>query len=147
MKTIICTLASLILLLGAPPAPATQSKTFGAHVVHYNAFTADAIPPSVARAYGIQRSEHRGVLNVTVLRKGDDPMGTPVDAEVLVQATNLTGQTRPIGMRRITEQDAIYYIGEFRVTHRENITFDIRVTPAGSADTGQIRFSQEFFTR
>ena len=45
------------------------------------------------------------------------------------------------------EGNAIYYIGEFGVTHEETVRFDVRVRPQGTPDTMQVEFSQDFYTR
>jgi hypothetical protein len=49
-------------------------------------------------------------------------------------------------MRRINEQEAIYYIGETAVANREILIFDISVTPEGVVTPTEIRFKREFFT-
>ena len=48
-----------------------------------------------------------------------------------VKTVNLTGQLKNVTMRRIEEQDAIYYIGETPVANRETLMFDITVQPEG----------------
>ena len=48
-------------------------------------------------------------------------------------------------MREITDGDAIYYIGDFRVTHQETLNFTLQVTPEGSTESYTARLSQEFF--
>ena len=49
-------------------------------------------------------------------------------------------------MRRIDEQDAIYYIGITPVANRETLIFDIAVTPEGGDDATDIRFKRQFYT-
>ena len=73
---------------------------FGDFVVHFNAQPTDMLPPTVARAYGIQRSENRAMLNVSVLRKAEGSIGQPVTADVTVAARNLTGQLKNITISR-----------------------------------------------
>jgi len=52
---------------------------------------------------------------------------------------------RPIKLRKNEEQNAIYYIGGFRVNNEETLNFKIRVkTPDGASET--IQLSQQFFT-
>ena len=69
----------------------------------------DQLSPDVARNYNIVRSKNRAMLNVSVLRESDQ---VAVTANVTVKTVNLTGQLKNITMRRINEQEAIYYIGE-----------------------------------
>lgn len=126
----------------AQPAGATNVD-IGEHNVHFSAQSTDQLPPEVARAYNIVRSKNRAMLNVSVLREDD---ATPVKAEVTVKTVNLTGQLKNVTMREITEQDAIYYIGEVPVANRETLIFDITVQPEGSDSASDVRFKRQFFT-
>jgi hypothetical protein len=126
----------------AQPAGVT-SKDIGDHVVHFSAQSTDQLSPEIARAYNIVRSKNRAMLSVSVLREADNK---PVPAEVTVQIANLTGQLKNITMRRIDEQEAIYYIGELPVANRETLIFDISVKPEGVNNPSKIRFQREFYT-
>jgi len=156
MKTIraISTLSLLTLLCacGGPGGDATvpqaepagaSSVDIGEHIVHFSAQSTDQLPPEVARAYNIVRSKNRAMLNVSVLQKGTN---TPVSADVKVKTVNLTGQLKNVVMRKITEQEAIYYIGETPVANRETLVFDISVTPEGVTETSDVRFKRQFYT-
>jgi hypothetical protein len=147
MSRIARLLSLLVLVLMAPAAQAQQSQDFGNYVVHYNAFNAHLITPEVARAYGIQRSSSRAVLNITVLKKVMDTPGTPVRADVAAKAINLTGQRREIALREVEETGgAIYYLGEFPVHNMETWRFEVAVAIEGETDPLQVRFTQQFYT-
>jgi len=126
----------------AQPAGATNAD-IGEHIVHFSAQSTDQLPPEVARAYNIVRSKNRAMLNVSVLKQADN---TAVSADVAVKTVNLTGQLKNVTMRKITEGDAIYYIGEVAVANRETLVFDISVKPEGVALASDLRFKREFFT-
>ena len=126
----------------AQPAEATNAD-IGDYVVHFSAQSTDQLPTEIAQAYGIVRSKNRAMLNVTVLREADN---TAVAAALVVKAVNLTGQLKEVTMRRIDEQDAIYYIGEVGVANRETLIFDISVTPDGASVAADVRFKRQFFT-
>ncbi len=126
----------------AEPAGASSAE-IGDHVVHFSALTTDQLPPEVARAYNIVRSPNRAMLNVSVLRAADNK---PVEASVAVKTVNLTGQLKNVTMRQITEQDAIYYIGETPVANRETLIFDISVMPDGVNTPSEVRFKRQFYT-
>lgn len=126
----------------AEPAGASSAE-IGEHVVHFSAQTTDQLSPDVARAYNIVRSPNRAMLNVTVLRAEDKK---PVRASVVVKTVNLTGQLKNVTMRQVTEQDAVYYIGETPVANRETLVFDITVVPDGSDTSSEVRFKREFYT-
>ena len=126
----------------AEPADATNAD-IGDYVVHFSAQSTDQLPTEIAQAYGIVRSKNRAMLNVSVLREADN---TAVAATIAVKAVNLTGQLKEVTMRRIDEQDAIYYIGEVGVANRETLIFDISVTPDGASAAADVRFKRQFFT-
>lgn len=124
---------------------AQQSEDFGDFVVHYNTINTDLLPRDVAQAYGIQRSGTRALLNIAILRKADL---TPVHARVSAAAVNLSGQRREIGLREITDDGSIYYIGQFRVHNEETLNFDIQVRPKDAEIPPlELAFRQQFFTR
>ncbi len=126
----------------AQPAGATMAD-IGDHVIHFSAQTTDQLQPEVARAYDIVRSKNRAMLNVSVLRASDSQS---VTADVTVKTVNLTGQLKNITMRRINEQEAIYYIGEVPIANRETLIFDISVTPEGEDSSSMVRFKRQFYT-
>ena len=126
----------------AEPAGAS-SADIGDHVVHFSALSTDQIPPEVARAYNIVRSKNRAMLNVSVL---EAETGKAVTATVTVKTVNLTGQLKTVTMRKVEEQDAIYYIGETPVANRETLIFDISVTPEGATQAAEVRFKRQFYS-
>ena len=126
----------------AQPAGASSSE-IGNHVVHFSAQLTEQLPPEVARAYDILRSKNRAMLNVAILEAAS---GKPVTAQVEVKTVNLTGQMKNVVMRKIQEQEAIYYIGETAVANQETLIFDITVTPEGSEESATVRFKRQFYT-
>ena len=150
--TVTLSCLSLIVACGGPaqdatvpqaqPAEAT-SVDIGRHVVHFSAQTTDQMPPEVARTYNIVRSKNRAMLTVSVLEEGTSKA---VTADVTVKTVNLTGQLKNVSMRTITEQEAIYYIGETPISNRETLVFDLAVKPKGVDKISDIRFKRQFFT-
>lgn len=147
---------ALSMLAGCDPAPSSATapaqpagdsfQDFGNYSVHYNALRTDSLTPDVARSYGIQRSSNRVMLTVTLLKK-DMPQaqGKPIDGTVEVAAYNLNGQTKGIEMRRVSEGDAIYYLGEVSISGSEILVFDISATPTGEAAPLKVKLKREFF--
>jgi hypothetical protein len=125
---------------------AENSKDFGDYVVHYNSLATDLLHPQIARQYRITRSQNRGMINITVLKKVLGSPGQPVHANVTATARNLAGQERRIRVREIRDGRAIYYIGEFGVANEETLKFTVRARPQGTADYFQVEFSQDFYT-
>jgi hypothetical protein len=127
----------------APPSEPTH-QVFGDFEVHYNALRTDELAPEVARAYGIQRSANRVMLNVSLLRKDAQGRTTPVDGTVTASAYNLNGQTKGLEMRRITEGRSVYFIGEVGISGTEILVFDIDATPADRPGKYSVQFKREF---
>ncbi len=126
----------------AQPAEASSVSADG-FTVHFSALSTDQLPPEVARQYNIVRSKNRAMLNVSIIRQEDGSSGTGV---VTVKTVNLTGQLKNVNMRKIQEQEAVYYIGEIPVANSETLVFDISVTPEGQEDPIEVRFKRQFYT-
>lgn len=137
--------AALVLALGlAGPATAQQSRDFGDYTVHYNTLNTNLLPADTARAYGIQRAGTRALVNIAVQQRADRE---PVAARVEASAINLNGQRRELNMREIREEEAIYYIGHFRVHDEEILDFHIVIRPLEAPDqVMELDFRQQFFT-
>jgi hypothetical protein len=130
------------------PAAVPADQTFkeqGDYEVHFNAVRTDLLTPEVARAYGIQRSTNRVMLNVTILKQeGPQTPRKPVEGTVAVDAYNLNGQLKNLEMRRVSEGEAIYYIGEVSISGTEILVFDISVTPTGETTPIEVKLKREF---
>lgn len=128
-----------------PQAPLAEEPAthIGSHVVHFSAQTTDKLPPEVARAYNIVRSRSRAMLNVSIV---DDVSKKSVTAKVTVKTKNLTGQLKNVVMRKIQEQEAIYYIGVTSVANRETLIFEISVTPDGVDEPTELRYQRQFYS-
>lgn len=124
---------------------AENSKTFGDYVVHYNAFRSDTLTPEIAKTYQLTRRNNRMVLNITVLKKNNNGT-TPVKAKVSGFASNLTGQVKELEFKEVVEENAIYYLAQAQVSHKETLKFDIKTTPEGQQRSTRVRFDQQFFT-
>lgn len=140
-------LPCILLLVLSQQLAAQQSQDFGEYVVHYNALNTNLITPQVAQGYGITRSSSRALLNITVLKKVMNNPGTPMRASVSASGRNLTGQTREIDIREVSDgDDAVYYIGELSVRNMETFDFLITVNPEGSDQQLEVKFRQQFYT-
>lgn len=146
MKHLTCTL-SILFLLALPLSVAAENSTHtGGYTIHHNALTTDSLPVQVATAYGIQRSKNRALLNVSVIRDEPGTLGTPVRAKIRAVARTLYGQIRAIELREVVEDQAIYYIADFPVAHREVLHFDLEVMPEGGRYPLRATMRQEFYT-
>jgi hypothetical protein len=143
---------SLLAACGGPDVEATlpqaepaeaSSIDIGDYIVHFSAQLTDQLPPEVAQLYNIVRSKNRVMLNVSVI---EEASGNGVPADVTVKTVNLTGQLKSINMRKLEEQEAIYYVGETPIANRETLVFDITVGVEGVDEPAKMRFKRQFFT-
>lgn len=126
---------------------AENSSKIPGHTVHHNALLTSDLSPEVASAYNIRRSSNRAMINISVIKDNADGLGTPVTAQVSVNAKNLRGQIRTVPLREIKEADAVYYIGDFLVENQETVNFTIEVKPEGATTTSSLTLKQQFFTK
>ena len=120
-------------------------QDFGDYTLYFNALTTDQLTAEIAQRHGIVRSSNRAMLNVSIVKKQEGAVGTPVRGAVEVSAANLTGQLKPVALREITEAEAIYYIGESSVADGETLVYTIDATPAGSTSPMSVRYMKQFF--
>ena len=126
----------------AEPAGPT-SADIGEHVVHFSAQTTDNLALEVAQTYNISRNPYSAMLTVSII---DESSNRSVMGDVSVKTVNLTGQMKDVSMRRIQDQEAIYYIGVTDVANMETLIFDISVRPDGVDRSSQVRFKRQFYT-
>ncbi|MEQ1667039.1 MAG: DUF4426 domain-containing protein, partial [Sulfuriferula sp.] len=106
----------------------------------------DRLTPEVALAYKIDRSKTRALVTISVLKPSPlGGVGLSVDAMLDVSAVNMSQQLSQIKMREITEGNAVYYIGELRVTPPDTLKFTVKVKPEGEKRESTVEFSQQFF--
>lgn len=146
MRTTAALITAWVLLLLSLNAAAENSTRVPGYTIHHNALTTDILDPKVAATYGIKRSKGRAMINVSVIKEIPGTTGQPVPAQVRVSGRNLIGQNRQIPMREVREGNAVYYIGDFPVAHRERLNFLIEVTPEGAHRPYLARMTHEFYT-
>ena len=134
-----------ILILLTSSVAAENSTSSGGYTIHHNALKSDFLTPAIAKAYNIQRSKFRGLVNISVIKDQPGTEGTPVKAKIKIQAMALSGVPKEISLMEIVEDDAIYYIGDFPVIDREIVNFTLEVTPEGADRPINARFSQQFY--
>ncbi len=142
----ILVLASCLLLLGAfsyADSHGNTSKEYEEHIVYFNAFPTDSIPSQITKQYGLKRSKNYAMINISVMEKSAG-IPTGVKSSVSGQLKNLMGQSREIEFREIKEGKAIYYIAQIGVQSKETVNFYIDITPEGSKEKYDIKFSKKF---
>lgn len=121
-------------------------RDFGDYVVYVNALLTNQLTPDIASEYGIVRSNNRAMLTVSVHKKGTGSAVNAVRADISSRAVNLTGQERNVLLREVTEEDAVYYIGEVDVNEQETLMYSIEATPADDEERSlSLRYQKQFF--
>ncbi len=149
MKTFDTTPRNWLIGLAVLLLPLTAQADFleqaGDYTIHYNAITTDKLEPTVAEAYGIQRSASRALVTISVTRGEDAVSGESVTARVSGQASSPTGQVQRLGLREFQDDDAVYYIDTVRVRDEEVLTFEVQVSPDGERREYDVSFQRQFF--
>lgn len=140
-------LVAMVLLITAASSLAENATRVDGYTIHHNAFLTSELSPEMASRYNIRRSPNRGMINISIIKEVPGTTGEPVRAQVRVTARNLRGQIRNIPVREVREEQAVYYLGDFLVENREQVTFSIEARPEGSDRTFHATLEQQFFTR
>jgi hypothetical protein len=127
-------------LLFSAMAVAEQKETLGKWDVHYIAFNSTFITPDIAKHYSIVRSKYNGVINISVLNKGDQKAQSAV---LTGTARNLLGVSKSLTFKEVSEGDAIYYIAVLPFSDQE--TFRITVNINDGTDQQVLKFQHKFY--
>ena len=137
-----------------PPAAATKpsltlssglnSTQSGEFTVHYNAMPSTQLTPEIATRHGITRSSNRALLNVSVMKGPRAATAVAVPARVEATAINGLGQRQALRLREVRDRGALYYLGEARIEERDELVFELVVTPEGGTPVN-VRYRQEFW--
>jgi hypothetical protein len=112
--------------------------------VHYNAMPSTQLTPEIATRYGITRSANRALLNVSVMKGPRAATAVAVTARIEATAINSAGQRQALNLREVRDRGAIYYLGEARIEERDDIVFELVVTPEGGTPINA-RYAQAFW--
>ena len=89
--------------------------------------------------------QEHGYRIVPVNPSASTILGEPCYPSVTAAAVLPTGQRQSIALREVREGEAIYYLGEVRISHGDELRFELEVVPEGGGRPLQVRFSQTFF--
>jgi hypothetical protein len=108
-----------------------------------SALRSGMLPAAAAARHGIDVAADRGVLNVLVLKEQDGRQVT-VPADITAITIDLLGQTEPIEMRKVFENEHISYIGSFTYQPRQNLRFVIDASPRAGIEHLVLEFEDTF---
>lgn len=143
MNTLIKAVLVSLQLFTTLPAVAEIQK-FGDLDVNYNVITTDTLSPQIAKAYGITRSSHRGLLTLAVSKANEFGLPKPVAASVKASTVNMIEQHRDITIRTIREGAAIYYIGEFAFATPDFLRFTVSVVEKAGGTPFKLEFQRNY---
>ena len=125
-------------------ASAEQKKAFGPYDVHYSVLTTTFISPDTAKRYGNTRGKNRALLNIAVRKRLENGSTRAQHAIVKGSSSDLIHSV-DLPFTEITEQDAIYYLAEFRFFHKEMRTFTIKIQPDPNIAAYTLKFSKSLY--
>jgi hypothetical protein len=121
---------------------AENMKKMGDINVHFIAIGSTFLTPEIAKAYGIERSRYKGLINISVLdntQKGNPSKTVFINGK----ARNDVGQIKSLDFTEVKEGDAVYYLAQVNYTNEETIYFDINISDKGQKHN--LKFSQKFY--
>ncbi|WP_133406163.1 DUF4426 domain-containing protein [Parashewanella tropica] len=126
-------------------AHAEQKTRVGNFDIHYIAFGSTFLTPSIAKSYGLKRSNYNGIVNISVLdtRKAGNPA---VAVKISGIASNLMSSQVNLDFKEIKDGKAIYYIAEVPYQDDGTINFDIDISKGKELNTS-LKFSQKFYVK
>ena len=117
-------------------------KKIGDINIHYIAIDTAFLTPEIAKAYGIERSRYKGLVNISVL--DNTQQGNPAKTVIITgKARNDIGQIKNLEFTEVKEGDAVYYLATVNYSHEETLYFDINIADKGRYHN--ITFKQKFY--
>lgn len=144
MHRVITALAATLLMALAPVASAEFVK-FGKYQVHYSIFSSTFLRPEIAEQYNLTRGQSIGVVNISIMKEGEDGTLKTVGGQVEGQIFNDVQQASYLGFRRVSEGKDVYYLAQFQYGHGELLTFQITARPQDSDKELPIRVTQTLY--
>ena len=118
-----------------------QYKELGPWQVHYIAFPSTFIQPQIAKAYDLERSGYKGIVNISILKNDTD--ATAQTAILKGTARNLLGNKQTLDFKEVIEGESIYYLAQVDFTNEEILRFDIEIQQGNQFQ--KLQFQQKFY--
>lgn len=111
--------------------------------LHYSVVNTTFLSPFVAQKYGITRGERHAILNLSLIElsvAGPKSVGMQLSGRTwdLIQAQDLQ-------FSKIREDDAIYFLAEFKFINEEWRFFEVEFSPEGSTQKYQFKFKHQLY--
>jgi hypothetical protein len=125
---------------------AENATIAGNYKIHHNAITTDFLSTAIAKTYKIPRSTQRALLNIAITETRDDQIDKPISARLNVIRRNLLGYREELEMQEVREGDAVYYITDFAISHKDQWIFDIEALVDGQTYPLKAQYRETFIT-
>lgn len=135
-------LSALLLVALQGFAEDNSFKNFGDYKVFYSAFNSSFITPEVASTYNITRGKNWGLVNIAVVKDGEQSGGT---ALIKGHAANMIAQQQVLKFFEVREGKAVYYLAPFRFEDEDALTFKISIKPDPDKPASDISFQRRFY--
>ncbi len=96
-----------------------------------------------AKSFNVERSPDRGLLTVTLIRKGRNGKADTVGGQIYAGAINLSNNLSNIPIREVHDGNSVYYLGEFLVSAPDTLRFLVNANVLGK--TMKSEFTREFY--
>jgi len=140
------TILILVFFVLSSLANAENATIAGNYKIHHNAITTDFLSAAVAKTYKIPRSTDRALLNIAITKTRDAQMDKPVGARLKVVRRNLLGYREELEMQEVREGNAVYYITDFAISHKDQWIFDIEALVDGQVYPLKAQYRETFIT-
>jgi len=117
-------------------------KRFDNFELHYSVVNTTFLSPFVAEKYGITRGERHAILNLS-LRELSIKGSTSVGMELSGRTWDLI-QAQDLQFSKIREEDAIYFLAEFKFINEEWRFFELEFSPEGLTRNISLNLSTNF---
>jgi len=132
----------LLAVLLAPQAQATDRYSTKDVELYSVAVPTTELTAEAAKNYNVERSPTRGLLTVTLVKKGKSGTNETIAGQVYAGAINLRNFLSNIPIREVREGDSVYYLGEFQVTTPDTLRFLVNANVMGKVMKSE--FAREF---
>jgi hypothetical protein len=127
--TLFLTCACLCLSIGQ--ANAAEVSRLGDLEVHGIAVPTTELTPEAAKDYNITPAAGRGLLTVTLIKKGSAGKAESVPGQVYAGGFTQNNHLFSVPIREVRQPDGVYYLGEFRYNAPDTIRFLVNANVLG----------------
>lgn len=125
-------------------ANAAEVSRLGDIEVHSIAVPTMELTPEAAKDYNITPSAGRGLLTITLIKRGGAGKAESVPGQVYAGAFTQNNMLFTVPIREVRQPDGVYYLGEFRYNSPDNIRFLVNANVLGKPM--KVEFARAFNT-